>query len=244
MLLFQSIRKSIHPSIRLEVDYPSRLEDGKLPLPDLQVWIEKRRRVGDGGQDRDVQVVFHEFYYRDVASNSVINARSVALPWSCKRTILTQEVLRILLNCSRGLPWEAIAAHVNQMMLRVQYSAYNRKFRKEVVRSALAAYNRLLELDASGEKSLYRPKGWRAFERARERKKRRDSLSRKGDFDTVIFVPATPGSQLKRRYMTEIKATELKIKVVEQSGNTLKAMLQRLDPFKQRRCVDAGCLLC
>ena len=27
------------------------------------------------------------------------------------------------------------------------------------------------------------------------------------DFDTVIFVPATPGSQLKHRYMREIKAT-------------------------------------
>ena len=112
------------------------------------------------------------------------------------------------------------------------------------MRSALVVYNRLLELDASGEKSLYRPKGWRAFERARGRRMRRDSRFRKGDFDTVIFVPATPGSpSFKRRYMTEIKATELKIKVVEQSGNTLKAMLQRSDPFKQRRCVNADCLL-
>ena len=75
------------------------------------------------------------------------------------------------------------------------------------MRSALAAYNRLLELDASGEKPLYRPTRWRALERARERKRKRDSWFRKGDFDTVIFVPATPGSQLKRRYMTEIKAT-------------------------------------
>ena len=38
----------------------------------------------------------------------------------------------------------------------------------------------------------------------------------------MIFVPATPGSQLKHRYMREIKATDSKIKVVEQSGTTLK----------------------
>ena len=100
-------------------------------------------------------------------------------------------------------------------------------------RSLLAAYNRLLELDASGEKPLYRPREWRALERARERRKRRDNWFRKGDFNTVIFVSATPGSQLKCRYMREIKATEFKIKVVEQSGTTLKAMLQRSDPFKQ-----------
>ena len=141
MLLFQSIANSIHTSIRLEVDYPSRHEDGKLPILDLKVWIEKRRHVRDGGQDRDVHVVLHEFYYNDVASKSVINARS-ALALSCKRTILTQEVLRIFLNCSRELPWEAIVAHVNHMMLRLQYSGYDRKFREEVVRSPLATYNR------------------------------------------------------------------------------------------------------
>ena len=130
MLLFHSIRNSIHPSIRLEVDYPSRHGDGKLPILDLKVWIEKRGRVGDGGQDRDVYVVLHEFYYKDFSSKSVINARS-ALPWSCKRTILTQEVLGIFLNCCRGLPWEAIVAHVNHMMLRLQYSGYDRKFREQ-----------------------------------------------------------------------------------------------------------------
>ena len=232
ILLFQSTGNSIHPFVRLEVDYPSRHEDGKLPILDLKVWIEKRTRVGDGGQGRDVQVVLHEFYYKDVASKSVINARS-ALPWGCKRTILTQEVLRILLNCSRELPWKAIVAHVNHMMLRLQYSGYDRKFREEVVRSTLAAYDRLVELDANGEKPLYRPREWRALERERERRKRHDNWFRKGDFDTVVFVPATPGSQLKRRYMREIKATEFKIKVVEQSGTTLKAMLQRSDPFKQ-----------
>ena len=112
------------------------------------------------------------------------------------------------------------------------------------MRSALASYNRLLDLDASGEKPLYRPREWRALERARERRKRCDNWFRKGGFDTVIFVPAMPGSQLKLRYMREIKATDFKIKVVEQSGTTLKAMLQRSDPFKQRRCVNADCLLC
>ena len=125
----------------------------------------------------------------DVASKSVINARS-ALPWSCKRAILTaSEVLRIFLNCSKELPWEAIVAHVNHMLLRLQYLGYDRKFREEIVRSALAACNRLLDLDASGEKPLYRPRESRALERARERRKRRDNWSgRKGGFDTVIFV--------------------------------------------------------
>ena len=101
-----------------------------------------------------------------------------------------------------------------------------------------------MDLDASGEKLLYRSREWRALEWVRERRKRRDNRFRKGGLDTVIFVPATPGSQLKRWYMREVKATDFKIKVVEQSGTTLKAMLQRSDPFKQRQCVNADCLHC
>ncbi|PFX34698.1 hypothetical protein AWC38_SpisGene381 [Stylophora pistillata] len=108
---------------------------------------------------------------------------------------------------------------------RLQYSGYNQKFRTEVVRSALKAYNRMIELDASGEQPLYRPREWKRIERDQKRREKRESWYRKGGFDTVIFVPATPASELKNRYMEEVKGAGLKVKVVEQSGVTLKRIL-------------------
>ena len=45
----------------------------------------------------------HEYYHKKVASISVINARS-SLPWSTNKTLLTQEVLIILLRYSSDLP--------------------------------------------------------------------------------------------------------------------------------------------
>ena len=75
-------------------------------------------------------------------------------------------------------------------MLRLQYSGYGQELRTEVVRSALNAYNRFIELDASGEKPLYRPRDWRQLERAQERRRRRETWYRKGGFNTVIFVPS------------------------------------------------------
>ena len=199
----------------------------------------------EGGVEEgdEVCVVLHEFYSKDVASKCVINARS-ALPWSCKRTVLTQEVLRILLKCSRELPWETAVGHVNHMMQRLQYSGYDQRFRAEVVRSALKAYNRLIELDASGEQPLYRPRSWKQLERAEERRGKREIWYRKGGFDSVIFVPATPRSQLRNQFMREIKETGFKINVVEQSGVTLKRMLQRSDPFQERKCNNINCLIC
>jgi len=92
-----------------------------------------------------------------VASKAVINARS-ALNWSTKRTALTQEVLRVLLNCSKLLPWEREVEIVNEIVLRVQYSGYRKKFRYEVVDWALKAYKARKEADQEGERPLHRPK--------------------------------------------------------------------------------------
>ena len=75
MLLVQPIGNSIHKSIELEVDYPSRHRDGKLPILYLKVWVEKRNRVIDNAQVREVKVVLHEFYYKHVSTRSVVNAR-------------------------------------------------------------------------------------------------------------------------------------------------------------------------
>lgn len=60
----------------------------------------------------------------------------------------------------------------------------------------------------------------------------------------MIFVPATPGSQLKHRYQKEVNEAGFKIKVVELSGVTLQSMLQKSDPFKEKQCRNIDCLVC
>ena len=60
----------------------------------------------------------------------------------------------------------------------------------------------------------------------------------------MIFVPATPGSRLKNRFIEEIEGAGFKIKVVEQSGVTLKRMLERSDPFREKECSNINCLVC
>ena len=212
MLLIQEIGNYIHPSIQLEVHFPSNHEDGKMPILDLKVWTERKKNK---------TIIMHEFYSKDVSSKAVINAKS-AIPWSTKRTVLTQEVLRVLLNCSKELPWSVPTQHVNEMVLRMQYSGYSKKFRYEVVNSALKAYDERMSADESGTRPLYRPKGWETRERAIEKQKKKISWYKTGGDDSVIFVPATPGSELQKRYAKEIKAKGLKIKVVEQAGVPLK----------------------
>lgn len=68
-----------------------------------------------------------------------VHARS-AIPINMKRNILTQEVIRILKNCSYNLQWKIKAEHLEAFSMRTQFSGYSSKFRKEVIKSGLKAY--------------------------------------------------------------------------------------------------------
>ena len=134
-----------------------------MPILDPKVWIEKHETH---------TVIMHEFYSKEVTSKNVINAKS-AIPWSTKRIVLTQEILRVLLNCSKRLPWDVPTRHVN-MMMKMQYSGYSKKFRYAEVKSALKACNDRVSADESGIRLLYRPSEWKTKERAIERQRKKN----------------------------------------------------------------------
>ena len=60
-----------------------------------------------------------------------------------------------------------------------------------------------------------------------------------------MFIPATQGSELKHRFERVINETEVKMKVIEQAGRTMKNMLVRSNPFKEKKCSDTEkCMVC
>ena len=126
----------------------------------------------------------------------------------------------------------------------MQYSGYSRKFRYEVVNSALKAYKARKKADQEGERPLHRPKEWRKEEREQEKIGRKSSWYKRGGNEAVIFVPATPKSQLQKKYQKEIKRQGFKIKAVEKAGIAIKRLLQKFDPFKPWQCEREDCPVC
>ena len=214
-----------------------------MPILDLKVWLAS---IFDETIHESRVLVLHEYYHKDVASRAVISARS-AVPWRDKRTILTQEVLRVLRNCSKYLPWSEVCAHVETYCARMQFSGYDKRFRTQVVRSALNAYDKMVEKDANGEEPMYRPRSWKRIERAKSRRAKMSEWFKGGGQgnETVIFVPATPDSELKRRYQKVITAAKVKVAVAEVPGASLKRRLQKSDPFRESKCRDRDkCMVC
>ena len=126
----QSVANSIHPSIRMTIDYASRYMDGKVPMLNIKTWIE---------EIEGRRFVLYEHYEKEMATKAVIHASS-AVPFRMKRTVCTQDMLRIMLHCSRRLTWETVKEHLNNYMRKLQFSGYDKTFRYTVAKSAINAY--------------------------------------------------------------------------------------------------------
>ena len=90
--LIKSVANTITPMIQMDEDYPSNHPTGRLPILDLEVWVENKR-------------IHHQFYKKPMASRKLVQAKS-AFSTSKKRSILMEEGLRRLQNCSPNLAWD------------------------------------------------------------------------------------------------------------------------------------------
>ena len=167
------------------------------------------------------------------------------MPNSTKRVVLTQEALRIMLRCSPLLPWGTTVEHLNVFMRRMQYSGYTSQYRAQIANSALKAYETIKEKDKKGDEPMYRTKKWRRSDRQEQKRWKKASWYKKEGYDTVVFIPPTPKSKLKKSFEEEIKKTEFRIKVVETAGTPIKRLLQKSQPFPNKKCGDEKkCLVC
>ena len=146
-----------------------------------------------------------------MATKHVMHSRT-AMPDKNKKTTLTQEMLRAILRCSPHLEWKEKIPHCNKVTKKMQFSGYSQKFRTIVTNSALKAYKEIVKKDEEGTEPMYRDKTW---DRANRNQKKRDKkngawYSNKGA-ESVIFIPATPKSELKTRIETKIKDKIFKI---------------------------------
>ena len=92
-------------------------------------------------------------------------------------------------------------------------------------------------------KSMYGPEA-RGREKKRRGAKNNDWYRENGKYESVMFVEATPKSELKGKVERLIKKYKLKIKVVERVGTTVKRVLQRSNPFPRGHCERNDCEIC
>ena len=223
MASLKRIADSIDESLTVKTDVTSEHDDGKVPILDLKVWIGE-------GKNGDMKVL-HEHYMKDVSSRMVINVKS-AHGERMKQNVLTNEIVRVMRNCSKELKeGEGMAKHVSYYMRRMQYSGYSEQMRYQVLKRAFDVYE-----------GIERKTNRRT--RVRGKKKKHNWYMKDGVSETVMVVDATPNECLKKAVEKVAELHKVRVKVVERRGRTIKSMLQKSNPFPLRKCAKRDCVLC
>ena len=157
-----------------------------------------------------------------------------ALPARIKRTVQSQEVVRILRNCHQQIPWHRKADHLSKFMQRLQTSGYGHTYRAQILQSGLTGYEKMLQVEKQGGRPVNRPDSRDRILRKTKKILEAKTWYRRGGNDTVLFIPTTPNSELATRIrekaMMNNQGRDWQLKVVETSGRSIQSMLQKSDP--------------
>ena len=236
MAIVRQLANTINKRIVMVEDFPSKHQGGKMPVLDLQCWVEENGYL-------------RWEHYSKPMSNPLLPLNISALPARMRRTTQIQEGMRIMRNCHQDLDWSIVAEHLSELMKRLQMSGYPHRYRESILKSVLAGHEtKRARAAAPGGRPLHRSDEYHRDERAKIKARQGKLWYRRGGFDTVLFVPPTPGSILanKLKKMEEDTAPRRswRFRVIETGGRTIKSQLQTPNPASPSHCGAEDCLPC
>ena len=104
----------------------------------------------------------------------------------------------------------------------------------------------ILKKAETGERPLHRNREFEREKRIEDKEnKPHNWYKQNGQFESLMVIPATPGSILKKIFEEKAKLAGLKIKIVERSGMKLVNYLKKFDKTnKKEQCGKKDCLIC
>ena len=234
----KGIANDIHPSIQVKIDYPSNHDNNRLPVLDTEQWMED---VIVNGVCRTQ--ILHTHYEKAISNKTVVHRES-AISFVSKINILTADLVRINRNISSFCVRGEREGKMQYFMKKLQHSGYSKKERITVYRKAKGIYDKMCENASRDIYPMYRGKFWKQKERQIEKSEKKKNWYSKGGYQTVLFVDATPKQKMAKEIQKVLKECNLKIKVIEKSGDSLKNKLVRSNPFPSEKCEGIGCKVC
>ena len=123
-----------------------------VPFLDTAVWIENVNKKFPNGQ------IQHKFYEKGTKAQLVIHKES-DINERAKRTIHTQEIIRVLRNNSKDLPDEVKDEGIQNYAKKLKNSGYDKNYAYEVIKSGHNGYIKQIKADENETTPLYRPRG-------------------------------------------------------------------------------------
>ena len=137
------IANTIDKDVQFTVDVPSDSKDNKMAFLDTKVWMVYDDISHPQGK------IMHQHYTKPMTAKVGVQIES-ALSDQVKRTINTQDTIRVLRNCHEDLPEEELNQLLSQNMKKLQNSGYPEQYRREILKSAFNGFKKQKEADKRG----------------------------------------------------------------------------------------------
>ena len=201
----RDIANEVDEMIVITADIPSHYNDGKIPMLDVKVWIN----------DNDKSKIYYTFSEKPTKSSFVLSKTS-SMPISKKIECLGQEVFRRLHNTKKEIDEEYKVAILNEFMVKLKISGYNKHNRYQFLRSGFNAYENLRTKEDKGIRPFFSKNMYNKEKRKEEKREKKNSWFQKktggqeiNQYSSVFFVQSTPGSILVKM----LRETEERFKI-------------------------------
>ena len=234
MNVLKDVANSIFDCVQFTVDYPSKNENGKVPILDLEIAVVDNQMI-------------HEHFEKPCAAKMVIPFQS-AHSRKMKMAVLVEEGVRRLRNTARGLDEEKRRSVMEKWSRKLRRSGYPATWRHEVIKAAYEKYDKMCEDEDNGVRPIHRPREWKEKERRLEKEAKVTNWhkSKPDQVSAPLILDPTGGSLSKdakevcRKFE---QVTGMRVVVQERAGNANKA-LAKSEPLKDEKCGRDDCFPC
>ena len=231
----RKIANTIFKCVQFTTECPSGQENGKVPVLDLQLY------VGEDG------LVKHEHYEKPCTNDFVIPAKS-AHSKKMKMSVLVEEGLRRLRNCSRGLDANVRKRVMTAWATKLRRSGYPETVRHQVINEAVRKFRKMCDDEDNGVRPIHRARSWQKAARRLE-KERKATTWHQTSADRVsapLIIDPTAG-ELTEKMKAACRdfgiSMGMDVRVIERAGNSVRSDAKS-EPLRNKNCGRGDCMCC
>ena len=231
----RKIANTIFKCVQFTTECPSGQEEGKVPVLDLKLY------VGEDG------LVKHEHYEKPCANDFVIPENS-AHGKKMRMSVLVEEGLRRLRNCSRGLDAGVRKKVMKAWAMKLRRSGYPVTVRHQVISEAVRKFKKMCHEEDNGGRPIHRARSWQKSARRLE-KERKGTKWHKASADRVsapLIIDPTAGEltgKMKAACRDFGVSMGMDVRVIERAGRSVKSDAKS-EPLRSKNCGRDSCMCC
>ena len=234
--LLKQIANTIFPSMQFTVDCPSMHQNKKMPVLDIQMSLSNNNKI------------VYEFFEKPCANKFTITKAS-AHNNRMKMSVLVEEGVRRMRNCSRNLEPEVVNGVMGKWAEKLRRSGYPQTTRHQVIKTAVQKFESMCKVEDGGGRPVHRPRTWQRRERLLDKELKAGGSWCKGETDQItaplIMDPTAGklGDSVRKACNDYEAATGIGVRLKLRAGAKMGADAKS-EPLRSKECGRPNCFCC